>query len=900
MAVGQWNGPALESTARWYARNGEWLRRAVFGVATFVLAHALLSLWPAYSPEVILFWSLLVAIAGVWLPAVALLGFFILFTPSLLYASAGLAIAFGILWLIAMMIPGLADTPLKLTLVLAAPLAFEHGWFFFPALVAALVYTNASILQAAVGSVFALLVAWLQGWHISGVFPPQAPRMAVAPHGAPFFSWIAQRLSHPSWNHLAHLGQALSPYAISAVAVIVIELLVTRLAAFLRHRRSLKDDALAVLIPTLGGVVVWAMAADGLHPSTAVAFAMLPSSLLAGAAAWVLGRAVPAKTSGATGEEQRDPRLRKAGWEDIAGYDDLKEELRDAVQPYTDQAMRRDLQRQGLPIVRGILLYGPPGTGKTLIARVLATELRMHFISVSGPEFLSKWVGESEKRLREIFQQARDQAPSMIFFDEVESFLTPRDQVSAETGGGQVSRNVVATFLAEMDGLMERGDVLVVAATNYPDQIDDAAIRAGRFDKILFVPPPDANARSAIFRSALEGRSGSEALAADRLVERTERYTAADIIGTLTNAYRAAAQRRSTVTQDELEALFHQTKPTVSFAMLERYEKLQDRYGRRSQVTERTEVVTHARLGWESIAGMDTVKTALREAVELPLKYPDRFKEWGVTPHKGILLYGPPGCGKTLFAKVVSDTADARFYTVNGPELLGGGPGAAEQRLRQLFERARENRPAVIFFDEIDAIAGRRDSLSAALQGPIVQQMLTLMDGKEALNGVVVVAATNRPDQLDTALLRPGRFDRLIYVPLPDEASRAAQWQLHLLGKPGAEGVDFAELAAASEGYTGAEIRHAVKGRPGKAQGIADGRRRGAAAYGGPAPRPAGDARPSPHGGDRGVRRDRGGAQPLKARKRRRPGAPRTRIGREQADAARPLARLRRGSGRAC
>ncbi len=497
-----------------------------------------------------------------------------------------------------------------------------------------------------------------------------------------------------------------------------------------------------------------------------------------------------------------------AGWDDIAGYDDVKQELREAIQPYTDKSIRRKLESQGLPLVRGVLLYGPPGTGKTLFARVLASETKMEFLSASGPEFFSKWVGESETKLRGLFQQARDRAPSLIFFDEVESFLPPRDQVDGGSGGGQVSQRVVATFLSEMDGLMDRGDVFVVAATNYPDQIDPAAVRPGRFDQVIFVPPPDAEARRAIFTQALRDRADDGAIDIEPLVQMTERYTAADIFGVVTNAYRGAAHRNAPVTQDKLEALFHHTKPTVSLHMLDRYEKLSDKYGRRSVISERADVVTHERLGWDDIGGMERVKAALQESVELPLLYPERFKEWGVRPHKGILLYGPPGCGKTMFAKVVSDTAQVRFYTVNGPELLGGGSGAAEERLRHLFETARENRPAVVFFDEIDAIAGSRDSFATNLQGSIVQQLLTLMDGKEALNGVVVIAATNRPDGLDSALLRPGRFDRLIYVPLPDEGSRLAQWRQRLRGKPGAESIDFALLASASDGYTGAEIQH--------------------------------------------------------------------------------------------
>ena len=368
----------------------------------------------------------------------------------------------------------------------------------------------------------------------------------------------------------------------------------------------------------------------------------------------------------------------------------------------------------------------------------------------------------------------------------------------------------MATFLAEMDGALSRGDVLVVAATNHPDLIDSAAIRAGRFDKIIFIPPPDETARRAIFENALAKRNGGEAISIEPLISMTERFTAADITGILTDLYRAATQQGRMVTQEEVEALFRQTKPTVTYQMLSRYDQMQDKFGRRSRTTSRINVVTHERLSWESIGGMEETKAALREAVELPLLRPELFSEWGVKPHKGVLLYGPPGCGKTMFARVVSDTSNARFYTVNGPEFISKWVGDSERKLRELFERARENKPAVIFFDEIDAVASSRDSYAGTGQGSVVQQLLTLMDGKDTLNGVVVIAATNRPDQLDAALLRPGRFDRLIYIPLPDEASRQSQWRMHLSGKPGAETLDYDEITATSVGYSGAEIQHLV------------------------------------------------------------------------------------------
>ncbi|MCL5077115.1 MAG: AAA family ATPase, partial [Actinobacteria bacterium] len=623
---------------------------------------------------------------------------------------------------------------------------------------------------------------------------------------------------------LGELGQ----YAVSIIAGVIIISLATRFVGILRKQRGMKQDALSVFAPALAGSVLWALMANEIHPQLGLGIEITALGLVSGVVAYLIGRLIPSPVAqpqlalangGSVQSVNQAPappspvnpsRFRRASWDDIAGYDDVKAELKEAVQPYIDISVRRELERQGLPVVGGILLYGAPGTGKTLFGRVLASETNMRFFSVSGPEFISKWVGESECKLREIFTQARELAPAMIFFDEVESFLASREDSDGQGGSSLVSRQVVATFLAEMDGALSRGDVLVVAATNHPDLIDSAAIRAGRFDKIIFIPPPDAVARKAIFENALSKRNGGELISIEPLVAITERFTAADITGILIDLYRAATQQGRMVTQEEVEGLFRQTKPAVTYQMLARYDQMQDKFGRRSHTVTRSDVVTHERLSWESIGGMEDTKSALREAVELPLIRPELFSEWGVKPNKGVLLYGPSGCGKTMFAKVVSDTSNSRFYTINGPELLGGGPGAAEKRLREVFERAKENKPAIIFFDEIDAIASSRDSYAGAVQGPVVQQLLTLMDGKDALNGIVVIAATNRPDQLDAAILRPGRFDRLIYVPLPDHQSRQGQWRLHLAGKPGADTLDYEEITAASAGYTGAEIQHIV------------------------------------------------------------------------------------------
>ncbi len=817
-----------ELVVRWYQDHGEWVRRIALGIAIAFLSYGLLSLWPVYSSGIIILCAVVLGLVGAEKPTYALGGFFLAFAPSFLYGSGSLAVVFILFFLLVLSIPKIADTQLKVALILAAPFALHFGWFFFAAILGGLVYANAAVIQSAVGAMLAFSVAWLRGWHVIGVFPSRAAWIALPSQPIAFPGWFLQQFAHFDLPYLGYLGHGIAPYSVSIIAGVIIISLTTRLIGVLRKSRGIREDALSIFLPSIAAGIAWSLMANEMHPSLTGGVEIVALSFLVGVLAFLVGRALPSwvepgqplLANGAPGfgtqaatntsATAAPSRLRSASWDDIAGYADVKDELREAVQPYMDKNVRQELEKQGLPMVGGILLYGAPGTGKTLFGRVLASETNMRFFSVSGPEFFSMWVGESERKLREIFAQARAAAPAMIFFDEVESFLASRDDASGQGGSSLVSRQVVATFLAEMDGALSRGDVLVVAATNHPDLIDSAAIRTGRFDKVIFIPPPNEAARRAILTAALAKRNGGDCIDVDPLVAMTERFTAADITGILTDAYRAATQQGRTVTQEQIEALFSQTKPTVTFQMLERYERMQDKFGRRSHTTERTEVVTHDHLDWESIGGMEDVKTAFREAVELPLLRPELFSEWGVKPHKGVLLYGPSGCGKTMFAKVVSDTSNARFYTVNGPELLGGGPGAAEQRLRELFERARENKPAIIFFDEIDAIASSRESYAGAMQGPVVQQILTLMDGKEALNGVVVIAATNRPDQLDAALLRPGRFDRLIYIPLPDGSSRYSQWKMHLANKPGADTLDYEEITAASAGYTGAEIAHIV------------------------------------------------------------------------------------------
>ncbi len=493
-------------------------------------------------------------------------------------------------------------------------------------------------------------------------------------------------------------------------------------------------------------------------------------------------------------------------WEDMAGIDDIKEEIQDAIRSQFDPKIRDSLRQMGIRPTRGILLFGPPGTGKTQIARIIAHEAKAAFFAVSGTEFTTKWYGESEANLRGIFEEARRNRPAVLFFDELEAFLPRRTELSRSDAP---EKGIVATFLAYTDGIEEMDGVLLVGATNYPHLIDPAALRPGRFDKLIYVSPPDRPARRAIFERYLKGKPLASDVDLDRLAARTERFTGADIRAVCEEAARQALSRSSRtgrlITMADLETAIAGAKPSVTLDMLREYEAIADQYGRRAEKPKETEVVERPVLRWDDVAGLEEVKEALKEAIEIPLKHPQLLREYGVRPIKGVLLFGPPGCGKTFLAKVVASEADAKFLHIKGPELLRGQIGQSEAQLRAIFTRARENTPCVLFFDEIDAFGGARGTADAS-GTQILTQFLTEMDGVEELKGVIVVGATNRPDVLDPALLRPGRFDRILYVPPPDFPARMALIRHQLASKPVAGDVDYEQLARMTEGYSAADI----------------------------------------------------------------------------------------------
>ncbi|MEM4519065.1 MAG: CDC48 family AAA ATPase [Sulfolobales archaeon] len=489
-------------------------------------------------------------------------------------------------------------------------------------------------------------------------------------------------------------------------------------------------------------------------------------------------------------------------WEDIGDLEDVKERIREIIEiPMRHPELFKHL---GIEPPKGVLLHGPPGVGKTLLAKALANEIGAYFIVINGPEIMSKFYGESEARLREIFQEAENNAPSIIFIDEIDAIAPKREEVV-----GEVEKRVVAQLLALMDGLKERGRIIVIGATNRIEAVDPALRRPGRFDREIEIPPPDKRARKEILLVHTRNVPLSEDVNIDEFAEITHGYTGADLAALVKEA--AMSALRKFLRSESIDL----NKPIPP-------EKLTNLKVTKSDFLEALKLV-HPTLmrevfvevpevRWSDIGGLDDVKQQLREAVEWPLKYPAMFESMGIKPPRGVLLYGPPGCGKTLLAKAVATESGANFIAIKGPEILSKWVGESERAVREVFRRARQVAPAVIFFDEIDAITpARGHRYDAGVTDRIVNQLLAEMDGITMLKNVVVIGATNRADIIDPALLRPGRFDRIIYVPPPDKKARLEILKVHTRNVPLANDVNLEKLAELTEGYSGADIEALVR-----------------------------------------------------------------------------------------
>jgi len=489
--------------------------------------------------------------------------------------------------------------------------------------------------------------------------------------------------------------------------------------------------------------------------------------------------------------------LPRTTYEDIGG---LREEIQ-RVREMVELPLRHPelFQRLGIEPPKGVLLHGPPGCGKTLLARAVANESEANFFSINGPEIMSKFYGESEARLREIFQQAQQNAPSIIFVDELDAIAPKREEVT-----GEVERRVVAQLLALMDGLSGRGNVIVIGATNRPGALDPALRRPGRFDREIEIGVPDKQGRYEILQIHTRGMPLAEDVDLKKLSEMSHGYTGADVAALCRETAMKALRRY--LPQINLEE--ERIPPSVLEKMEVKMEDFMNAYKEVTPTAMREVYIEVPTVHWDDIGGLDEVKQELKEAVEWPLKNPEIFSRLGIRPPKGILLYGPPGCGKTLLARAVATESEANFITIKGPEVFSKWVGESEKAIREVFRKARMAAPSVIFFDELDSLVPRRGLGfgDSGVSERVISQLLTEMDGIVALEDIVIIAATNRPDIVDPAVLRPGRFDRLIYVPEPDEKSRLQIVKIYTKGMPLAKDVDLSELVTMSKNYSGADI----------------------------------------------------------------------------------------------
>jgi transitional endoplasmic reticulum ATPase len=489
--------------------------------------------------------------------------------------------------------------------------------------------------------------------------------------------------------------------------------------------------------------------------------------------------------------------LPRTTYEDIGGLQVEIQRVREMVElPLRHPEL---FQRLGIEPPKGVLLHGPPGCGKTLLARAVANESEANFYSINGPEIMSKFYGESEARLREIFQQAQQNAPSIIFVDELDAIAPKREEVT-----GEVERRVVAQMLALMDGLSGRGNVIVIGATNRPGALDPALRRPGRFDREIEISVPDKKGRHEVLQIHTRGMPLAADVDLNKLSAMTHGYTGADL-SALGRETAMKALRRY-LPQINLE------EERIPPSVLEKMEVTMDDFvGAYKEVTPtamREVYIEVSSVHWEDAGGLEDVKQHLKEAVEWPLKTPEIFTRLGIRPPKGILMYGPPGCGKTLLARAVATESEANFISIKGPEVFSKWVGESEKAIREVFRKARMAAPAVIFLDEIDSLTPRRGMgmSDSGVSERVISQLLTEMDGINTLQDIVVIAATNRPDMVDGAVIRPGRFDRLIYVPEPDDKSRYQVFKIYTKGMPLSADVDLNQLAMMTKYYSGADI----------------------------------------------------------------------------------------------
>ncbi|RKP09336.1 transitional endoplasmic reticulum ATPase [Thamnocephalis sphaerospora] len=496
--------------------------------------------------------------------------------------------------------------------------------------------------------------------------------------------------------------------------------------------------------------------------------------------------------------EDEESNLNEIGYDDVGGCRKQMAQIRELVElPLRHPQLFKSI---GIKPPRGILMYGPPGTGKTLIARAVANETGAFFCPVNGPEIMSKMAGESESNLRKVFEEAEKNAPAIIFIDEIDAIAPKREKTN-----GEVERRVVSQLLTLMDGMKARSNVVVMAATNRPNSIDPALRRFGRFDREVDIGIPDPTGRLEVLRIHTRNMKLDEDVDLEQIASETHGYVGSDIASLCSEAAMQQIREKMDLIDLEDETIDAEVLDSLAVTM----ENFRFALGASNPSALRETVVEVPTTRWADIGGLEKVKQELQETVQYPVEHPDKFLKFGMSPSKGVLFYGPPGCGKTLLAKAIANECQANFISIKGPELLTMWFGESEANVRDVFDKARAAAPCVMFFDELDSVAKARGSSSGDGGGAgdrVLNQILTEMDGMNAKKNVFVIGATNRPDQIDGALLRPGRLDQLIYIPLPDELSRLSILKATLRKSPVSGEVDLSFLAKKTHGFSGADL----------------------------------------------------------------------------------------------
>jgi len=498
----------------------------------------------------------------------------------------------------------------------------------------------------------------------------------------------------------------------------------------------------------------------------------------------------------AVSEPQQQVKVPEVTYEDIGGLDNEVQQVREMIElPLKHPEV---FQQLGIDAPSGVLLQGPPGTGKTLLAKAVANEADANFLSIDGPEIMSKYYGESEKQLREKFEEAREGEPSIIFIDEIDAIAPKRGDA-----GGEVERRVVATLLSEMDGLESRENVIVIAATNRAEAIDPALRRGGRFDREIEIGVPNSKGRKEILQIHTRNMPLKEDVEMDEIADLTHGYVGADLEALCKEA--AMSTLRNIIPEIDMD---EEIPSEVLEKLVVDRDAMMDGLRNVEPSQMREVMVEIPKVSWEDVGGLDQTKDRLKEMVEWPQKYPERFENMGIEVPKGIMLYGMPGTGKTLLAKAIANEANANFISIKGPEVFSKYVGESEEAVREIFKKARQVAPCILFIDEIDAIAPRRGGKSSdsGVGDRVVNQLLTELDGIESLEGVTVIAATNRPDMIDPAITRPGRIDRSVEVEVPGEEARRKILEVHTRDMPLAEDVDLDKLAVQTENFVGSDM----------------------------------------------------------------------------------------------